>query len=546
MFTFLNRESKTIIGAATVVGVLSFVSRIVGLVRDRLLAGAFGAGDTLDVYYAAFKIPDLLFSLIVVGALSASFIPLFLSHWSPVRPGQPGGHPDKRAQAWSFTNNAVHLIGVSMIVISMFLALFAHPLAQLIAPGFAPFKQDQVAVFMRIMFFSQILLSISLVYGSVLQSLKRFFFYSLAPIFYNVGIIVGAIWLVPLFGSIGLAWGVVFGATLHLLIQLLGLRQTGYRYAWRFNLVDQDTRSMLKLMVPRTLGLAVSQLLFVILGVLATTLPSGSVTVFQFAYNIQFFPVGIIGVSFAIAAFPALAEKSEQKETEAFIDILVGTVRQIIYLLAPMTILFLVLRSQVVRVVVGAGEFDWNATIATSETLAFFALTFIPQSLITLFARGSFALRDTTTPLLTGVVSAIIGILVAQLLKEPFGVAALGMGYSVSALVQAMLLWILIRQRLGSLRESTLLPFLYKVITASLVGAVVMQGVKPFVVSLISLDTFFGVFSQGLLAGGCGLLAYLVVGHLLHIEEQQRFFHSVKKNVLRRAMPTEAASSNPT
>ncbi|MBI5793706.1 murein biosynthesis integral membrane protein MurJ [Candidatus Uhrbacteria bacterium] len=536
MLTFLNRESKTIIGAATLVGVLSFVSRLVGLIRDRILAGAFGAGDTLDIYYAAFKIPDVLFTLIVVGALSASFIPLFLSHWT---------HPEARAKAWQFTNNAVHLIAVAMIAVSIVLALFAHPLASLIAPGFAAYKQDQVAVSMRVMFLSQILLAISLVYGSVLQSLKRFFFYSLAPIFYNVGLIVGAIWFVGVFGTIGLAWGVVFGAGLHLLIQLLGLRGCGYRYAWRFNLFDRDTRSMLAMMVPRTLGLAVSQLLFVVLGALATTLSPGNLTVFQFAYNIQFFPVGIIGVAFAIAAFPALSEKIEEKEPAAFMGVLLSTTRQMVYLLAPMTILFLILRAQVVRVVVGAGEFDWAATIATADTLAFFALTFIPQSLIYLFARSYFALRDTTTPLLTGAVAALVGVLTAMLLAPELGVIALGIGYSISALVHMSLLWFLLRQRLGSFHESDLVRFAYKIIAASLACAVVAQGAKPVVVSLISLDSFFGVLSQGLIAGGLGLVAYLVVGKIFQLEEQKQFFASLKRNILRRAQPSEAATTNP-
>ncbi|MBI4438074.1 murein biosynthesis integral membrane protein MurJ [Candidatus Uhrbacteria bacterium] len=536
MLKFLNRESKTIIGAATVVGVLSLVSRLVGLMRDRLLAGAFGAGDTLDIYYAAFKIPDLLFTLVVMGALSASFIPLFLSHWSQT---------ETRAKAWHLTNNAVHLIAAAMILLSLTLALFAQPLSELIAPGFALYKQNQVAVFMRVMFLSQILLSVSLVYGSVLQSLKRFFFYALAPIFYNVGIIAGALWFVDGLGTIGLAWGVVFGACLHLLVQLLGLRGIGYRYAWRLRLLDRDTRTMLALMVPRSLGLAVNQLLFVVLGIIATTLPGGSLTIFQFAYNIQFFPVGIIGVSFAIAVFPALSEKMEQHEPDAFVQVLLSTIRQVVYLMAPMTILFLILRAQVVRVVVGAGEFDWDATIAAADTLAFFALTFIPQALIYLFARSFFALRDTTTPLVTGAVAALIGVLVALLLREPFGVASLGIGFAVSALVQAGLLWMLLRSRVGTLRESTILTFLYKVSAASLAGALTMQTVKPAVVALISLETFWGVLLQGLIAGSLGLAAYVLIGGMLRIEEQQQFFASLRRSVFRRSQPSETAPSNP-
>jgi putative peptidoglycan lipid II flippase len=302
---------------------------------------------------------------------------------------------------------------------------------------------------------------------------------------------------------------------------------------------------MLTLMVPRTLGLAVSQLLFVILGVMATTLSTGSMTIFQFAYNIQFFPVGIIGVSFAIAAFPALSEKAEQQEHAAFLDILLSTIRQMVYLLAPMTVLFLVLRAQAVRVVVGAGEFDWPATIAAADTLAFFVLTLIPQALVYLFARSYFAMRDTTTPLATGVVSALVGILVAFLLRQDLGVMSLAIGYSSAAFIQAALLWFLLRQRLGSFKESSLLPFIYKVSVATLLCAVVTQLVKPFALTVVSLETFWGVLTQALLAGGAGLFAYLLMGAFLHIEEQQHLMTAMKRNVLRRVVPSEAAASNP-
>ena len=200
MLTFFRRESKTIIGAATVVGILSFASRVVGFVRDRVLAGEFGAGDTLDVYYAAFKIPDLLFNLIVVGALSASFIPLFLKHYQ---------NPLGKHNAWKFTNDALHLIGIAMVVLSIVLMVFSEPLAALVAPGFHQVKQLRVAEFMRVMFLAQILLAISLIYGSVLQSLKKFLLYALAPIYYNIGNIIAAMGLVYFIGPMGLAWGVV-------------------------------------------------------------------------------------------------------------------------------------------------------------------------------------------------------------------------------------------------------------------------------------------------------------------------------------------------
>jgi putative peptidoglycan lipid II flippase len=159
MLRFLHAESKTIIGAAAIVGFFSFVSRFVGFIRDRILAGMFGAGDTLDVYYAAFKIPDFLFSLIVIGAISSSFIPLFTKHY----------YGDRRQDAWDFTNTILHVLGIGMLGVSVVLFLFAHPLATLIAPGFDPGKQERVAEFMRVMLGAQVLLTVSMVLGSALQ-----------------------------------------------------------------------------------------------------------------------------------------------------------------------------------------------------------------------------------------------------------------------------------------------------------------------------------------------------------------------------------------
>lgn len=530
MLKLFQRESKTILGAATIVGILSFVSRFVGFVRDRILAGQFGAGDTLDVYYAAFKIPDLFFNLIVVGALSASFIPLFLSHYQ---------RPLGTQKAWEFTNNALHLIGGALLVFSLILIMFAHPLAQMVAPGFDEAKQSSVADFMQVMFLAQVLLAVSMIYGSVLQSLKKFFLYALAPIFYNVGIIIGAIWFSDWIGMIGLSWGVVFGALLHLIIQLIGVRESGYRYQWIINMRSSDVGEMLRLMGPRTLGLGVSQLMILLLSVFASTLSVGSLTVFQFAYNIEFFPVGIIGVSFAIAVFPALSEFAQHKEFEKFTQTMAETIRQLLYLLVPMTLLFLIFRAQIVRVVVGAGAFDWPATIATADTLAFFALTFIPQSLVFVLVRAFYALRDTLTPLIMALVSALAGILTVFVFKDHFGVISLAMAYSVAALVQMVLLWVSLRQKTGTLRESEILGLLFKLSIAGMLCGLTMQVLKPVVLMFLSLESFFGVFFQAALAGGMGLLVYMGICRILRVGEQERFLASLRQSTLRQSRTRE-------
>lgn len=528
---FLNGESRSIVGAATVVGVLSLMSRLVGFVRDRVLAGAFGAGDQLDAYYAAFKVPDLLFALIVVGSLSAGFIPVFTKEW---------GNRLTHDRAWALTNRVLALLLLSMAAIALAGAAFAEPIAAFVAPGFAVAKRALVAEHMRVMLLAQVILCVSIVFGSALQGMKRFVLYSAAPVLYNLGIIAGALWLVGPLGPIGLAWGVVLGAVLHASIQLYGVFQAGWRPGLPRPLMDRDAREVFRLTGPRMLGIAVSQLMFLALAVLASTLPAGSVTVFQFAYNIQFLPVGVIGVSFAIAAFPSLADHAAKRETARFADSFSSSVRQVLFFIVPLSVLFLIVRAQVVRVVVGAGAFDWDATVLTADTLAFFALSFVPQALAYLLSRAFFAVHDAMTPLVAGVVSAALGGACALMLVGPFGVVGLAMAFSIAAFANAALLWATLRSRVGSLGESAMLPSVYKIAVAAIVAGIVMQLLKPRVVMFLSNDTFFGVFAQGLIAGGAGLAAYVAVCRALRTQELFDLVEGMRRKVLRKAAPEEA------
>lgn len=532
LFPRFNNESKTVVGAAALLGFFSLASRLVGLVRDRLLSGQFGAGDVLDAYYAAFKLPDFVFNLLVVGALSASFIPLFTKALHSA---------EGKKAAWCFTNNVLNILGTLSLVAAGVMAIFAHPLADFIAPGFEGAKEAMVVNFTRVMLLAEVFLSISVIFGSALQSLKRFFLYALAPIFYNLGIIIGALWLTPFFGPIGLAWGVVLGAVFHCLIQIIGVLLLGYHYCWSFNFRDSATWEMIKLTGPRLLGLAVAQINVVITTMLASLLPAGNLTIFNFAFNIAFLPIGLIGVSYAMAIFPALSEQAEQKNSRKFIETLSAGFRQVLFFIIPCTIIFLLLRAQIVRVVVGAGKFGWAETITTADTLALITFSFFTQCINYLLARAFFSLRDTKTPLAIGLISALVNIIIAWIFLPRFGVLALGAALSFSSLVSFVLSWVLLRIRLGTLEELKIIRSLFVLTVAGLVSAVSIQAVKPLVVKYISLETFFGVLVQGLLAGGLGLAVYLVLALLLKSPEAQTFVASLRRKFFRSYQPKEIA-----
>ncbi|MBI2551669.1 murein biosynthesis integral membrane protein MurJ, partial [Candidatus Uhrbacteria bacterium] len=529
MFKLLNRESQSIVGAASMVGLFSLVSRLTGFLRDRLLAGAFGAGETLDAFFAAFKIPDTIYALLVVGALSATFIPLFVQHY------KTQNHPDK---AWRFANLSLNAILVSMIIVGIIGAVAAPWLAVLIAPGFSPGKQAFVAQLMRPMLIAQALLSASMVFGSALQGLKRFLLPSIAPILYNAGIIFGAVFLAPTFGPLALAWGVVIGASLHLLIQLFGAHLSGYRYRPILRLGDPDVRAVIREMGPRMLGIGVAQLQIVVLATLATKLPEGSVTAFQFASNIQYVVVGTIGVSFAIAAFPSFAEYLGRHDATGFARAFSSTVRQLIFLLVPAMVIFLLLRTELVRLVVGAGAFDWAATIATANVLGLFTISFLTQSLVYLLTRAFFSLHDQWTPFWSALAAAVLGIGIGAFAMHTIGLIALPLAFGISATLDAALLWVFLRRRLGPLDEWRIVKTLYQVTICGLICAVAVQYAKPISQWLIPLDTFHGVFLRLMVSTLLGGLFYIGTALLLHVEEAHEFIQGMHRRFFRKFQPT--------
>ncbi|MBU4375706.1 murein biosynthesis integral membrane protein MurJ, partial [Patescibacteria group bacterium] len=322
----LNGQINSINVAALLIALSSLISRLLGIFRDRILGGEFGLGDTLDIYYAAFRIPDLIFNLLVLGALSAGFIPIFTSLIK---------ERGRNKEAWKLASNILNVLGISLIILSAIGAVFAPYLMKLVAPGFSPEKQALTAGLTRIMFLSPIFLGISSVLGGILQSFKRFFIYSLAPIMYNIGIIIGTLYFAPLWGIYGLAWGVALGALMHMMIQVPAAVSLGFKYILRVDFKNKETGKIGIMMIPRTMSLAISQINLLVITAVASTLSAGSLAVFNFANNLQSFPVGIFGISFAIAAFPTLSALSFDKKK--LIKNFSNTFRQILFFIIPST-----------------------------------------------------------------------------------------------------------------------------------------------------------------------------------------------------------------
>lgn len=528
-----NNHTESITAAAIILAATSLASRLLGFVRDRVLAHYFGAGDVVDAYYAAFKIPDLTYNLIILGAFSAGFIPVFTKLFSK------HGVLDKdkgKNEAWRLVNNAINSLGLMLIGLTIVLIIIAPLLIPIIAPGFTGEKRDLTIKLTRIMLLSPLLLGLSTVVGAVLQSLKNFFVYSLSPMMYNLGIIIGAIFLVPLMGLSGLAWGVILGAFLHLLVQLPSFFGAGYNYRWLVNLKDKNLITVVKLIIPRTLGLAAGQVNNILMTMLATTLAAGSLAVYNYANNLQSLPLGLIGVAFAVAAFPTLSIFAAQNNHQEIIKTFSSTTRQILFFTIPLSVIFLMLRAQIVRVVLGSGAFDWDATIKTADTLAFFSLSLFAQALIPLLARTFYALEDTLTPFWTGIFAAIFDRVAAWFLVSHynFGVEGLALAFSIGSVLNAVFLWVILRIRLKSLNETEILPAVYKISAAAIFMGLAIQGMKILGASFLDTHTFLGILTQGALAGIVGLLTYTAVGLLLKSHEMTSFLETIKRKMIRK------------
>lgn len=530
--TIIVRLEKTISGGAVIIAFFSIVSKLLGLVRDRLLATMFGAGDILDIYYAAFKIPDFIFNILVLGALSSAFIPVFIKYWH-----QDGGLDSSRllrdendklitcgkSECWQIANSLLNIIFITLSALSVLAIWFAPALISWLVPGFDIDKQAETVSLTRIMLVSIIFFGVSNIFSGILNSFRKFFIYSLAPVMYNFGIIIGIMFLVPIWGAQGLAWGVVIGSFLHMMIQLPAVIKYGFKYKLNFDFKHKGVRRVIKLMLPRTIGLAAGQINQLVITFIGSSLATGSIAVFNLANNLQSVPLNLFGVSLAVAAFPVFSQAMAESNHKKFVIHFSKTFRKIFYLVIPVTVLMLLLRAQIVRLVFGAGSFDWNDTILTAQTLGFFGLSLFAQSLIPLLARSFYALENTKTPVLIGIFSVLVNIFASFYFGRLMGVAGLALAFSFASVLNMILLMIFLRLKVGYLDDWKIIISVLKILFASFVMAIIVYGMLYFVAPFVNMRSFLGIMVQSFSAGLLGLTVYIILTLILRCDEIEIF-----------------------
>lgn len=402
----LNSQTKSINSRVVILGVSYLISGILGLIRDGLLVGKFGASVELDVYFAAFRIPDFVYNILILGGLIVAFLPLFAEYFSR-----------NKEEAWEAANHIFNALLFFLIIISFVLFLLVPWLIKWLFPGFGPQEIKLAVPLVRLLFLSPILFGISNFLSSILQYFHRFLVYSLTPILYNLGIIFGILFLVPKWGIWGVGLGVILGAFCHMAIQIIPAKICGFSYKFLFSFKHPAIKRIFYLMIPRVFGVAVQQINLIVIMAIASTISRGSITIFNFSNNLQSLPIGLIGVSFAIAVFPDFSRALANNQKEEFVKNFSLTLRRILFLIIPTSLLMIIFRTEIIKIIVavgryilGSSQFGTAQINLTALCLGIFSISLFAQSLIPLLARTFFSFQDTKTPTFIAIFSVALNI----------------------------------------------------------------------------------------------------------------------------------------
>lgn len=535
-----SAPQNTVLSAASLIMIMIVASRVLGLVRQRVLANYFLPGD-LSLFFAAFRLPDTIFEVLVFGTFSSAFIPVF------TRALKNG---EKRA--WEIAGRVVTIGLIVFGIMAILLAIFAPQIYSVIAPGFNDPDTQKIAQLARILFAAQGFFVVSYVLTGVLESLRRFLVPALAPLFYNLGIILGTVLLAPRLGLMAPAFGVVIGALSHFLIQYPLSRRLGFRFVWDLK-KDEGVKKVGELAYPRVIDLAFDQIGKTTELFLSSIISQAAYTYYIFANTLQLLPVSLVGTSLAKAVLPMLSRVDGNYRE--FRRILHVAVFQAMFLTLPLAATLIVLRIPIVRLVYGTKIFDWNATVQTGMVLSVYAIAIVTQTLMAILSRAFFALHDTKTPVKISFIGLALLVAGDFALVKGFGlpVWALAASFGFSTYVEAVILTILMHKRVGEIVNKDFFTHIAKIASATLISGFVMfflikffdrwywiQQSTSIPFDKFVLDTRYtlNVLILTVISFVIGLTVYIGISLLLKIDETKYFLNVVKKFIARRAIPT--------
>lgn len=518
-------RSHALARAGLIVTIAFLASRLLGWVRLVVMGTIFGAAGELDSFFAAFRLPDLMFQLVAAGALSSALIPILTGLLTE-------GRPDR---AWRVVSTIASLMSGALLTLAVILFVAAPLVVPAITPGFDEAQIEQTVFLTRVMLLSPILLALGAVATSALNAQDRFAAAALAPITYNLAIIAGAVLLGPTMGVTGVAIGVVAGSAGHLLVQLLPLRRTGFRYRRGIDLADPPTREAVSLLIPRAIGLGTNQITFIVATTLASGLGVGAITSFNFAFALLQLPIGVIGVPLGVIVFPSLARELTRGSVDEYVRLLTRAIRLIIFVMVPITGIAIVLRRQIVTLLFGYGRFDAEAIATTADTFLLFLVGLTAHASIAIVARAFYARRDTRTPVFAAMFAVAVNSILAVILSGPLGLPGIALAIAIGAWLEGVVLLAILRRRVPELRLDGMVRVLLESVLATVAASVAALGVVRVVDALVGpTPSRLVLVGETALAGATAIVLYVGLAAVLRIPELASTIDVMRDIVLRR------------
>ena len=501
---------RSLARAGLIVTAAFLAARALGWVRLVVISTVFGATSELDTFFAAFRIPDLIFQLVAAGALSSALIPVIAGLLET----------DTEARAWRVASTVANVMLAVLLVLAVVAFVAAPVLVPLITPGFSEAQWAQTTDLTRIMLLSPILLAMGSLATSLLNAKNRFGAAAVAPIVYNLAIIGAAIVLAPAYGVFSLAIGVVAGAACHIGIQVVPLRRTGFRWTPRIDLGDPSARLALVLLVPRAVGLGASQLTFLVATSLASTLGAGAVSAFSIAFSVFQIPIGVIGIPIGVVMLPSMSRDLARGDVARYVSLVGRALRLILWVMLPLAALTIVLRTEIVTLLFGYGRFDERGVALTAAVLMCLSFALASESLIAILARAFYANRDTLTPVLAAVLAVVLNVSLAIVLVGPLGLAGVGVAIAVGSWVEVGMLLVVLNRRIGGFEFGDLARSGLVALVGAIVAGVVAWATMTVAVGALGREPARIVLLAELaVATGLAGLAYLGLSRALRIPE---------------------------
>lgn len=521
----LMRRQTNILSAALIIMVTVILSQVLGLIRQRLLLAIFGASNTLGIYNYSSQLPDTIFQLTIAAALSSAFIPVFSEYITHGK--EKEGH---------IMASTLLMIGLAVFsVISLIFGIFAPFFLQIFNLGgeFSNGQMMLMANLMRIMIVGQLLFIIGTFFTALLQSYNHFFVPGIAAAMYNLGIIIGILFFSSFIGIYAAPIGVIIGAFIYIAIQLPLASQIGFTFQpARSYLHSYGVLKIVRLMWPRAFSIGIVFVGMLIVSSLISYLesPGRMLVIYDIAKTLAFAPVALFGQTIAQAAFPVLSR--EKDRLEEFKATFATSFTQMLYLVLPIAVLILVLRIPVVRLAFGADNFDWQATVLTGKTLAFFSISIVAQALIALVSRGFYALHDTKTPLIIGAISTafLVGTTSFFILVFEFGIESVAIAFSFTSICQLIMLFTMLDRKTGGFQKRTLFFSIGKILVATFfTGFALYIPIKLLDQLVFDTTRTVNLILLTGISSFAGLLLYVFLTWLFNVKEAMTFILLFKR-----------------